>query len=240
MKRGFQFGLLFAAIAMMLVAQIAPAATMSLEELGFKSSADGIVYDTPYGTWVPPTADLSGFSLGTGLGSIKFTFSGVGSHYVAGFFDYQFVDAAVSNGIDDEYGVVNGAPSAGQSWEIGDSFGSFIYSDFSAFNSTTPLLNTNGLPSGAPGDMALALGYAFTIGVGDPSVDVIFTSSLTAPSGFSLQQVDPKSGDSVYVFFGPAGPTGPVVPGAIPEPSTILLIGSGLALVSLARFRKRG
>jgi len=216
------------------VAQAAP--VLSWVELGFKSSSDGpgTVYDNPYGLWAPPSADFSGFSMATGLGSIKYTFSGAGTHYVAGFFDYQIVEPSAGNGLFDEYGVLHGAPGAGQSWEIDDSFAGLIFPHFAAFDDVTPLLSSNALAGPPMGDVAVALGYAFTLGAGDPARDVFFTVSLTVPtSAYYLEQRDPVSGRSIYFSHDPAG--GPV----IPEPGTLTLLGLGLAATAW-RLRRRG
>jgi hypothetical protein len=227
MNRKFIIGLLFAALG--LVAQTASAATMSWVELGFKSSHDGVVYDDPYGSWPSPAVDMSGFNSSTGLGNIKFTFSGAGTHYVVGFFDYQFVDAPLNNGLDDEYGIAHGSLASGESFGIDDPWTGSIYGDFSAFDASTPLDGINHIPATAPGDVSVALGYAFTLPGG--SLDVIFRVSKTAPaSGFYIEHRDPKSGDSVYFGFGPSG-TGP-------EPATLGLLGLGLA-VAARRLRRR-
>ena len=89
-----------------LAAPTAQADPIQLAEMAFKSSADGAVYNTPYGDWPPPGATFSsalpGSLPGTWLGSVSFTFSGAGEHYVAGFFDYQIVDESNNNGIFDE------------------------------------------------------------------------------------------------------------------------------------------
>lgn len=228
-------------IAVVLLAALglaAPAAqagpVLSWAELAFKSSADGLVYDNPYGSWAPAGADLSAFSLATGLGSIKYTFSGVGTHYVVGFFDYDFTEPSIGNGLFDESGVIHGAPAAGQSWEIDDSFLGSIYSDFSAFDDVTPLLNSNALSGPPVGDVAVALGYTFTLALGDPDRDVFFNVSLTAPSsGYYLEHKDPMSGNSVY-FSHDLGGGGPV----IPEPGTLTLLGLGLAAAA-RRLRRR-
>jgi len=69
---------------------------LSWVELAFKSSVDGVVYgNQPWDPWVPPAgADLSGFNAATGFGTIRYTFNTPGTHWVAGLFDYQFVDVA--------------------------------------------------------------------------------------------------------------------------------------------------
>jgi hypothetical protein len=216
------------------VAQAGP--VLSWVELGFKSSANGLVYDNPYDPdsngWPPAGAVFSPGFLATGLGTVTFTFSGAGGHFVAGLFDYQFVDPANNNGLDDEYGVLHGGPGLGQSWEIDDSFLGSLFPHFYAFDGATPLLNSNGLPSTNPGDVAVGLGYAFTLAAGDPAKSVIFTVSRSAPSGYYLEQNDPLSGEKVYFSQSVGG--GPV----IPEPGTLTLVGLGLAAAA-RRLRRR-
>ncbi len=219
-----------------LAAQVARAApVLSFAELGFKSSIDGVVYDSAFGPWAPVGADLTGFNMTTGLGTVKYTFSGAGSYYVAGFFDYQFVDPLVGGGIFDELGAVVGAPGAGQSWEIDEPgwvFGD-IYDHFKVFDFATPLEMANTNPAG-PEDVSVALGYAFTLGAGDPDRDVYFTVSLAPPtSGYYLEHSDP-SGSKVYFQQTTQAPG----PGPIPEPAMLTLFGLGLAAVS-RRLRRR-
>ncbi len=207
---------------------IGPAVGWQAAELGFKSSADGLVYDNPYGTWPPPTADLSAFSYTTGLGSISFTFTGSGDHYVAGFFDYQYVEVGVSNGIDDEEAYWGSVPAGwtGKSndpWNFVDpSNPPPIYDQFTAFDATHPFDNWAWSTPGH--DVAVAYGVAFTLAGGETRT-VIFGVTDVRPASYFLRQVDEASGSVLYFTTEDVGgqPT-------IPEPSTLVLLALGLAV----------
>lgn len=214
-------------------------------ELGFKSSGNGLVYDNPYDTdgngWPPNGAVFSSNFLASGLGTITYTFDTPGTHYVAGFFDYQYVDALNGNGIfDEEASWIGGALPTGWSgksndpWELDPSNPPPIYDQFLAFDDTHPfddwVWNTPGH------DVAVAYGYAFTLAPG-VTRKVTFTVTDVAPASYLLRQSDPLSKQALY-FNGAAqdvGGGGPVVP----EPGTLTLLGLGLAMAA-RRLRRRG
>ncbi|MCX6546341.1 MAG: PEP-CTERM sorting domain-containing protein [Acidobacteria bacterium] len=222
-------------------APVTQAATISWAELGFKSSIDGAVYytDPSPATWppFPAGADFSAFNMSTGLGSVTFTFSAPGTHYVAGFFDYQITDEPNNNGFLDEEAYWGSLP-AGWSGKSDDPYGPSavdppIYDQFLAFDASNPFDNW---AWNTPGhDVSVAYGYAFTLNDGDPARKVIFTVSSVAPvSGYILRQVDPLSAQSLY-FSGTTQDDG-VNP--VPEPGTLTLVGLGVAAVA-RRLRRR-
>jgi hypothetical protein len=169
----------------------------------------------------------------SGLGTVKMVIGGAGSHYAALYADYE-IDEAFNSAFN-EYGSAGGALLPGQSAEIDEpGFNPFpgtdppvfgdIYDNFLA----KALDNSNGVPALAPFDVAMALGWNFTLAA-DEEAEVLFKASLGRPDhGFYLVQTDPNSQADIYFFSelsirqGGGGLQ-------VPEPSTIILLGSGLA-----------
>src|ERR1700683_2460536 len=87
------------------------ATTDSLQDALF--NVNGTVTE---GSLAIPGLNASGFNTTTGEGSLVFTFSpgAAGSYYFDAWFDND-LNVPFFN----EYGAVSGAPSAGQTWEIG-------------------------------------------------------------------------------------------------------------------------
>jgi len=178
--------------------------------------------------------NVAGFNQATGLGTITFTFNpGPGTFFFDVFLDHQ-LNVPFFN----EFGTVNGAPAAGQSYEIGDSFASSIYPDVQAGGAlantnTLPgtLSNFDGLCAGATcnGDLAMAMGFAFTLGANQQEL-ITLAVSLTNPGGFTLQgthPVDAANATPVNIFFNGSAVTQPINVAPIPEPSSLILLLSG-------------
>jgi hypothetical protein len=199
--------------------------------------------------------NASGFNTSTGLGTLTYTYTGAAGNAFVNF----FVDEEVGVPFYNEFGSTGGgSPAAGEKWEIGDSFASSIYSDVQ----NNSLTNSNLLPEGASnylgtctgacnGDAATALGYSFNLLAGDEET-LSLTISLTAPaSGFYLDQTNPQDGtnggNQSDVYFSlnelqtalnngpPPPPPPPPPPGTVPEPSTwvMMLTGVGAGLTKL-------
>jgi hypothetical protein len=183
--------------------------------------------------------NVLGFDQTTGLGTITFTYNpGPGTYFFDVFFDHQ-----LSLPFYNEYGVVNGAPAAGQTYEIGDSFLSSIYPDVQAGG---PLPNANNLPgtlsnfgnacvgAACNGDFASAMGFAFTLVAGQQEL-ITLGVSHTDPGGFTLQDIHPQDAANptpLTLFVNGSAVTQTT---RIPEPGSGILL---LSSASLALFFK--
>jgi hypothetical protein len=205
---------LFAALVLGFGVSTASAVTIGLYDSGFNK--DGI-YPGPAGI------NLGGFNTATGLGTITATVIGAGSHYLIAFFDHE-IDEAL-NTFYNEYGAVNGVAAAGQSWEIDEP--GYVYGDIYENFKAGALDNSNGVPSSAPDDVSMALGWNFILALdGTETATITFVASTIAPSGFYLKQFDPDSKASIFLsstldIEGGGTPQ-------VPEPGTLMLLGLGL------------
>jgi hypothetical protein len=203
---------------------------------------------TYHNTYAVPGLNSAGWDDSTGLGTLMLTFNpgSAGSYFFDAFFDHQ-----VHGPFYNEYGVVNGVPAAGVSWQIDEpGFGDgnrtgTIFANASA----NALDNTNHIPgtlsnfgsdcgANTPGnlpdaacnnDVSMALGFNFILAADELAV-ITINGSQSLPAGFSLQQVDPDTPDTVFLSGSISFQQRPV-----PEPGMILLLGIGAA----ARFIRR-
>lgn len=167
----------------------------------------------------------------TGTQSFSLTFSGTGAHNAIGFVDAE-IDQAI-NTFFNEYGATNGSPAADQSWEIDEP--DYVFGDIVANFSAGVLDNSNGVPAGSEDDVAMALGWDFSLAAGETATVEFFLSEFVPNSSFYLIQTDPDSvatgaapvPKSLYFYstltIEQGGPT------PAPEPSTYALLGIALA-----------
>ncbi len=194
---------------------------------------DGTLYEASNSDPLPGNINASGFDLLSGLGTITITSAGAGSHSVIAFFDHE-IDETV-NTYFNEVGSTVGAPAAEQSWEIdepGYVFGN-IYDNFKAGT----LDNSNGVPSSAPEDVSMALGWNFILGAGETaSLNFNLLLSETAPtSGFYLVHTDTDSESPASLYF---SSTLDIKSSSVPEPGLLFLLVTGLAgLFGFRRFQ---
>ena len=198
------------AALVLLVAAASPAtAASTLWELA--ANADGVFGSSLTGEPPPPGLDTSGIDFVTGLGTMTYTQTAPGNHFVIGFFD---VDVGISPDIFyNEYGTVFGSPEPGQSWEIDEP--SYVFGDI-WFNVQDGLLdNTNALPQGLEEDVSMAIGWDYSLPPGGTAV-IDFTAGWAEPaSGFYLSQTDVDTGETVYL-------SSTIDITVIPEPLTVL------------------
>ena len=216
--------ILFLTIAV--VSSSAQGAMVNLFDWGLNSG--GTLFSP--GDSLPANVDDSEFDFITGLGSLSLVISTPGDHHASFFVDHE-IDESM-NTFFNEFGDVNGIPVSGQSWEIDEpGFGSPAGDIFANFEGST-LENANGIASGSENDVSMALGFDFSI-TSEERATVSWNISELAPStGFFLTHSDPDSDSSIFFSGGLDIDGGPV-----PEPSTYLLFGLGLA--GLAVYRKR-
>jgi hypothetical protein len=215
------------AIALTL-ALLAPAATSQAATLAeWAFNLNGTVI--PFGAVLPGNVNAAGFDFGTGLGQILISIAaaGPGAYHVLAFFDHD-IDPILNSSFNEE-GRVNGATVAGQSWQIGDPFGT-IYPNMSS----NTLNNTNSVPTAAPPpniccDVSTAMGFNVNLQAGE-NATVTFVLGTTNPSSFSLAQFDPDSGETVYLSGSVS--SGTPSEAVIPEPSTVFLALAGLVILA--------
>ena len=183
------------AVAIALVCWMAPAAqagVIDLIEYGY--NIDGTISEPLLGDPVPGVVDDSGFDDLTGLGRITVGIGGTGVHNVLLYVNHDIDDAI--NTFFNEFGAFTGMPGVTLSWEIDEP--GFVFGDiFDNFLSNT-LDNTNGVPAAAPDDVAMALGFDFTLAQGEFMTVIFDISEVMPTSGFVLSQTDPDSDQTIY------------------------------------------
>lgn len=162
------------------------------------------------------------------FGTLTWSTSTGGTHNFIAYFDYEITE--VGNTWLNEHGAATGALATGQTWQIDDpnNYGAGnIYDNL--YDNT--LSNTNSISPA--GDVAWAMGWDFDLAAGETAVITMILGDSIPVSGFYLSQTDNDTNESIY-FSGSMN----IQP--IPEPATMLLLGTGLAGLFGYKRKKRG
>lgn len=171
----------------------------------------------------------------SGLGSQSKTYS-AGSYSVRAFLDYEIELA--DTGFWPESGYKTGSADSRLSWEINVPHYNSVTGDiYDNFKNNSLDMSKNVLGD----DVAVALAWNFTVDTGyTANISFFVTDALdqTNLPSFYITQTDDYSGNSIYFYStlvtSPGNGTTPV-----PEPSTIVFLGTALAGLGLyARKRK--
>lgn len=176
---------------------------------------------------LPNYYNFNDFDWESGLGNITIAYDSAGDYSLAAFFDHEYSEG--QNSYYNEYGEAVGSPETRQSWEIdepGYVFGNIYDNAFWGL-----LDNSNAIPFEFEDDVSMALGWDFLLQENEMAL-VTLTIAELMPTGFYLSQNDP---DGTIYFSSNLNVSSDTAP--VPEPSSILLLSSGMT--SLFALRKR-
>lgn len=214
----------------------------SIELYDWNFYVDGTTHEKRLGDAKPTSGALNA----SGLGTLTWSTSGVGNHTFIAMFDHD-IDEAI-NTFFNEYGSAGGSPALGQTWEIDEP--GYVFGDIYTHVLSGVLDSANGIPAGSEDDVSMAIGWGFTLGPGQ-TAEISLSLSDVLPAEFYLVQTDPGwyrdpfSGDVVQtgapctIYFFSNLTIHDENPSAVPEPSTLIMVGTGLAgLVGGSRRKK--
>jgi hypothetical protein len=172
---------------------------------------------------------------GGGLGLLQIFISTPGPRNVVAFFDHEIREALNDNSNETALAVNLASKPAHVSYEGGEP----------GFSTPPPNVYTRTLAGSlansvsGPTDVALAMGWAFTLGAGETGRLLLSLSETPPAGGFYLQQIDPHATAGVRNLYFSSTLSIDTAQTAVPEPATLALLGSGLAAARLARLRGR-
>ncbi len=161
---------------------------------GWAINLDGVVYEA----WLSDTMPMSGDLDENGLGALTWSTDVPGPHHIIAFFDYE-IDQAENTFFNSRGHSVNPLPPE-LTWEIDEP--GFVFGDIYASITSTPLKpldNMTAMGLGSEDDVAMAVGFDFTLKTGETAGITLVLSDTEPPSDFYLEHYDPDSQESVYL-----------------------------------------
>jgi len=221
-------------------------------------NVNGVLYTSP-DIYSPPDAgqlpgyfDYSGFDWETGLGTISIIYNPgeAGDYYFLSFFDHEIDEGF--NWFDNEFGAYVGTPDIGQTWEIDEPGYGTPYEDSYYYGDIFWNLETGNLDNmyfydsfygdslteyeyPISDDVSFALGWNFSLTEGEMAVIKLFLEEQVS-SDFYLSHTDV---DSLCTFYFSSTLEIYDTNLPVPEPSTMMLIGTGIIVITGLRKRTK-